>query len=537
MAGYGGETGTASVSGGGTPSLDVRRVKPQNQYEPFSGYINKGISSGGQQLLNLTQRVDSSDIALFSADEDKGKSVLPAARHVQFNNLGDSALGVSLKLNHWSSGTAEDTEPNKYIHFIVGKGESINMPITRMIASDNSAIDVGTAVGNTAPAAAMTANSGADTTEAFADGNDTTIAFDDGSGGVAHTMFRAGDLIRLDDEICQIKEIVDTDGDGNYTPAHFVVDRGLYGTAKANHTNNTNILFPFFNAYHDYDALTTARTDNDGKFKAFNFFGYGRVIDAPTSGILPGSIAIKCYEPGYQELGLSGITPGTNSGLTAGETYYFFCNVDGGGAGDEVSFTVDASNTNFGGRNGVLSKIQDFFNQKYYTAGATLFEKKVTVGIVNGDIRFTSGSYLSSSAIALTEGTGGAGVSVRWFGHSVNPTGRIPGSNNLPAAVGAKLPDDTITDNTTGETMTNTGGFMYDDGRGRLVGNGSGIINYDTGAIDFVSKPNAEFVVSLVHTSALSGKVTETTKNTIEEIKVKSINPKITGKINLVVRG
>ena len=94
MAGYGGETGTASVSGGGTPSLDVRRVKPQNQYEPFSGYINKGISSGGQQLLNLTQRVDSSDIALFSADEDKGKSVLPAARNLRFNNQGDSIVFI-----------------------------------------------------------------------------------------------------------------------------------------------------------------------------------------------------------------------------------------------------------------------------------------------------------------------------------------------------------------------------------------------------------------------------------------------------------
>ena len=371
MAGYGGESGTGGVAGGGggSPSLDVRRMRT-NQNQPFSQQIGDGaISSGGKQLLNLTQRVDSSDIALFSADEDKGKSVLPAARNLRFNNQGDSALGVSLKLNHWSSGTAEDAEDHKYIHFIVGRGESLNMPITRMIASDNSAIDAGTAVSNTAPAAAMTADSGADTTEGFTDGNDTTIAFDDGSGGVAHTMFRAGDLIRLDDEICEIKEIVDTDGDGNYTPAHFVVDRGLYGTAKANLTNNTNILFPFFNAYHAYDALTTARTDNDGKFKAFNAFGYGRATDAPTSGILPGSVAIKCYNSGYQQWGMSGVTPGTNTGLAVSTTYQFNITVDGGSTFVDLSFTTDASNVNFGGRNGVLGKIQDALDTQYYTAG------------------------------------------------------------------------------------------------------------------------------------------------------------------------
>ena len=63
-------------------------------------------------------------------------------------------------------------------------------------------------------------DSGALTTEGFADDDDTTIAFDDGSGGVAHNIFRINDLIRLDDEVCKITSIVDTAGDGAYTPAH-----------------------------------------------------------------------------------------------------------------------------------------------------------------------------------------------------------------------------------------------------------------------------------------------------------------------------
>ena len=527
MAGYGGESGTGGVAGGGggSPSLDVRRMRT-NQNQPFSQQIGDGaISSGGKQLLNLTQRVDSSDIALFSADEDKGKSVLPAARNLRFNNQGDSALGVSLKLNHWSSGTAEDAEDHKYIHFIVGRGESLNMPITRMIASDNSAIDAGTAVANTAPDSNMYTDSGADvdtaTDGAIASGTTTTpLYLEDGHS----KYFRVGDLIRLENEICEVTAV----GTGaDLASSTCTIIRAVHGSTAATHADDVAVSFPFFNAYHDFDKFSTARTDNDGKFKAFNAFGYGRATDAPTSGILPGSVAIKCYNSGYQQWGMSGVTPGTNTGLAVSTTYQFNITVDGGSTFVDLSFTTDASNVNFGGRNGVLGKIQDALDTQYYTAG-NLFTKKVTVGIVNGDVRFTSGSYLSSSAILLA--APGSGTTP--FG-----VGRIPAIANINSAVAARVPDDTITDNTTGETMSNTAGFMYDDGRGRLVGNGSGIINYDTGAIDFVSKPNAEFVVSLVHTSALSGKVTETTKNTIEEIKVRSMNAKVTGKINLVVEG
>ena len=301
----------------------------------------------------------------------------------------------------------------------------------------------------------------------------------------------------------------------------------MHGSAAATHADDVAVRFPFFIAYHDFGKFSTARTDNDGKFKAFNLFGYGRATDAPTSGILPGSIAIKCYNPGYQQWGMSGVTPGTNTGLAVSTTYAFNITVDGSGEFANLSFTTDANNVNFGGRNGVLSKIQDALNTQYYTSG-NLFEEKVTVGIVNGDIRFTSGSYLSSSAILLA--APGSGTTP--FG-----VGRIPAIANINSAVAAKLPDDTVTDPVTGNSISNTSAFMYDDGNGSLVGNGSGTINYDTGAIDFVSKPNAEFVVSAIHTGALAGKVTETTKNTIMSIKARSLNPKIEGKINVVIGG
>ena len=71
---------------------------------------------------------------------------------------------------------------------------------------------------------------------------------------------------------------------------------------------------------------------------------------------------------------------------------------------------------------------------------------------------------------------------------------------------------------------------MYDDGHGNLVGQGSGRINYETGEIDFTSFPNAEFVVSLIHSSAHSGGINPDTangKNTIQSIGARSINSKM----------
>lgn len=58
---------------------------------------------------------------------------------------------------------------------------------------------------------------------------------------------------------------------------------------------------------------------------------------------------------GYQELGLSGITASTKTGLVASTVYYFKIAVDGGTA-LELSITTDGSNGNFGGRNGLIQK-------------------------------------------------------------------------------------------------------------------------------------------------------------------------------------
>ena len=276
----------------------------------------------------------------------------------------------------------------------------------------------------------------------------------------------------------------------------------------------------------DFDKFSTSQTDKNGVFHAKNFFGYGRTGDAIADGIQAGSIGIKFYQAGYQEIGLSGITPNTNSGLAASTAYAFDIAVDGG-SDYTLSFTTDSSNTNFGGKNGVLNKIQDALNAGYYASG-NLFEKKVTVGIVNGDVRFTSGQHLSTSAISITAPDSGT---------TPFEVGRLPAVGDIEAAVAAKVADDTVYDKETYDASPNKSAFMYDDGQGNLLGAGSGRINYETGEIRFTSLPNANFVINCVHKSAHAGGVNSDTasgKNTIQTIGARSVNPKLNTTVKIL---
>jgi hypothetical protein len=237
---------------------------------------------------------------------------------------------------------------------------------------------------------------------------------------------------------------------------------------------------------------------------------------------------MKFYQAGFQSLGLSGLTGSTNSGLTASTAYEFDIQVDGGTNFDNLTFTTDSSNVNFGGTNGVIQKIQEALDTQFYTSG-NLFEKKVHVGLVNGDLRFTSGSHLSTSAIALTAGSTGA---AEFFG-----TGRIPAVGSINAAIGAKLPDDVLYDKVTFETTPNIGSICYDDGLGNIRGMCNGSLNYETGRLEIHgAPPNAEFVFSVMHSTAFSGRLTEglaDRENTIKDIFVNTPSQKTEGSVKL----
>ena len=347
------------------------------------------------------------------------------------------------------------------------------------------------------------------------DGSETAIDVDEGA------YFFVGDLIRVDDEIMEVTGI---------SSNTLTVIRGTHGSSAASHSDNTAIELPFFNAFVDFDKYSVAQTDGSGKFKAMNFFSFGRNTDGGGNQESMGvnNIAIKFYSQGFQEIGLSNITSSTSSGLAVSTEYKFNITVDGGSVFSNLTFTTDSSDVTFGGTNGIINKIQDALDEQFYTAGSNLFEKKVMVSIVNGDVRFTSGSHLSTSAILLAAPTSGTTP----FG-----VGRLPAIANVEAPVASKLPNDTIIDKRTGLETKNIGQMAYDDGNGNINGVCNGTISYNSGAIQLTNAPaNAEFVVSANYGSSQSGgnRFGTDEGNSIAAVSGRSCNSKIDTTIEII---
>ena len=495
-------------------------------------------------IYENTQEVDNTDgfINVLSVSTTKGANTVSNIKALCIYNQSNVGAEIQLITQDWkdNSNTDEansvDLGPgsatvNRYFTMLLPAGEFLYFPNGRLIsyAEDASGANA-TSISNVAPNSNEYTDSTADvdtaTDGAIASGTTTTTLYlEDGHS----KFFKRGDLIRLENEICEVTAV----GTGaDLANSTLTIIRGTHGSTAATHADDVAVRFPFFNAYNNFDRYTVAQTNKDGKFKAMNFYGYSRTADTICDGIVPGSVCFKFYSAGYQEVGLSGITPNTNSGLTASTAYYFTIAVDGGSA-YEVAFTTDSSNVNFGGKNGILSKIQDILDTQYYTEG-NLFEKRVTVGIVNGDIRFTSGSHLSTSAIALTAGTSGGSNTTNLF-DGTNQIARFPAK--VESAVAAKLPDDTIFDKVTYEESPNAAVLMYDDGNGNLVGAGTGKISYETGAVDFTGPVNAEYVVSATYLSAHSGGTNVSTTNGynhITTVGARSTNQKLNSKIKVI---
>ena len=219
--------------------------------------------------------------------------------------------------------------------------------------------------------------------------------------------------------------------------------------------------------------------------------------------------------------------------MTAGGSYWFKIAIDGGTA-EQINFTVDSSNTNWGGNNGIISLINSALVDKYDNSASNTFQKKSSVEIVGGDIRFTSGTHLATSAIALTAGVDGASASYNLFAQQ---NGHIPALANLDAAVAAKLAPTTTYDPVTYASSYKEELFVYDDGIGKLFGKARGTINYETGALDMVGcPPNAQFVVTFSHSGCFSGKqdATETAKmNSLQKVYANIPSQKWAGEIEI----
>lgn len=492
------------------------------------------------EVFTIRKGVDNSDgfITLYNSTKSAGTYGYKDVKAMVLRNTSNAVIEVQLVVSFYERSTSlvkDTSNATRYISFLLKAGEFIYLPGLRAVGYDNDE---------------SVANAGKveDVTGYDVDNNlyvDSGADLDDTSGNsiIAHAsrtnvqlepyttaanctanLFYVGDFIRVDNEIMKVTAIGDKSDLANNK---LTVIRGVAGsTAATDGANEDPIRLPFFNTQEDFDKYTYVQTNNSGRLTTTNLLGYGRNLTESVTGIVPGSLAIKFYTKGYQELGLSGITPNTDTGLTAGTTYQFKIAVDGGTAFD-VDLTIDSSNTNFGGTNGFLQKLNTIFSTQSRTSGSNLFEKHVSVGIVNGDIRFTSQNRTRISAVSLQDSAGG---DTDMWG-----VGRIPAVANVNTAITATIPPDTVLDRGGFTEIINTSIFTYDNGFGSLVGGeASGSINYETGALDIRGPANAEPIFNFRYNSGHSGGNHYTTRNVIGSISARSVNAKIQPIIELI---
>ena len=510
-----------------------------------AGAVAGRNSAGGKVLERVKSLSYSATVnkLLLDVETDATEASVKtgAVGEIEIVNTGNHPAFAILAYRLWTADVTMSAT-TYHVNYLLKPGQGMIVPDAPAIISDETLEQLaGTAVTDSVPSVTADyayTDSGTTIDDAGVEAADTSITVDDGD------FFRVNDLIQFGIntttatkiEICRVTAIATN---------VLTLERALYGTtandkdAQTNATSgvvdNAKVYFPFFNTYHDHDRYTVVQTDSNGKFHAMNLFGEGRAA-TNLMGITPGSFSAKFYNAGYQSLGLSGISSSTNTSLTASGSYWLKIAIDGGTA-EAINFTVDSSNTSWGGTNGVLSLINNALNDKYNNSASNTFQQKSSVAIVDGDVRFTSGQGLSTSAIALTAGTDGASASYNIFAQQ---NGHFPALANVPDAVAAKLPDDVLYDRVTYESIPNTGAFCYDDGSGGLTGICNGTINYETGVIHMTGCPaNSEFVYSCLDTSAFSGRTnaTNTAKmNALKAIYGNMTNQKTAGELTVTRR-
>ena len=499
------------------------------------------------EIFEVTQQVDNNDdyinIATFTPNSKAAQS-LEGAELIVLNNPSDQVMEVRIAYENWEGTTSATVDTNdaspdsSYICQLLRPNEYLMLPNIHAVGYDTAkAAAEGTAVSNATPDSNLWVDSTANLAEKV---EDTSTDFDVTDGD----FFRVGDLIQIgiNETTATKKEIMKVTA---ISGANLTVERALHGTAAADgdtQTNATNgavsganVHFPIFNAKYDYNKATLGSTqlvatDGKGDYRSKNFFGYGRAAVQEIGGLTKGSVCLKFYSKAYQEFTFSiPITSSTDSKLTAGNVYGVKMTFDGA-TEQEVPFTVDSSNTRFGGRNGIIDKINSAFAVQAATNGVNLFGYKVTASIVNGKLRFTSGQNLVASSVSISQSSTAAAAN----GY-INDAGIFAGLD-FDAKVDPSLPADTVQDKD-GISRPNLHMMLMDDGYGRLISPnpalGSGTIDYNTGAISIVnSLPHAQFVVSANTQASLSGGPIANT--CIASIKARSTSAKRYGTVQLI---
>ena len=300
--------------------------------------FNFNFTEQYNEVFNLRQEVDNSNsfISLLTPSTTIGQSSIRNAKSIVIKNDGEVGAEIQLKLTDYANNSNVDdansidisgdgASTTRYITTLLGANEYMFLPNARWVSYEDDAsaanakpttsgayltLDTNEYVDSTADNDSATEDAMTDDTSA------TTVYLEPYTSATNCTanFFHVGDLIRLDNEIMEVTAIGDKSNLANNT---LTVIRGTHGSTVAVHADDVAVRLPFFNAYGDFDEFTVTQTDASGRFKAHNFFGFGRVADSTSDGIVPGSIAGKFYEAGYQAFGMKGISPSTNSGLSA----------------------------------------------------------------------------------------------------------------------------------------------------------------------------------------------------------------------------
>ncbi len=529
------------IGGGGGLSSVTDTSRPVMQTTKSVSYVAGGADSNEVVSISGTDSSTATKSAVPSLIEVTNTGVVPTIVISQYEGYSD-----------------EDTDAGRHtIQTMLMPNETFYPPVRGIIPTanqlyvlDGTVVDFTTTVGDTSN---TFADFESDSGDNIASGelNNTTdpVVFEIDNG---HEKYRVGDYLRVENEIIRVEGTYD-DNPTTSTVAdnHIVVSRGHFGSTTASHSGTPDIMFPCTNELYDFDRALSGssqlvQSDMLGRFKLSNFFGYGRTdatADNKTFGLVAGSVCFRFYSSAYQEVMMGGttnnipITSSTDSKLTASTAYAFNLTLDDSSA-TTISFTTDSSNTNFGGTNGVIQKIQDAIDTATRTTGGGLYGYSCTVSIVNSKLRFTSNSHLSPH-----DGTNGSKVLLADAGSGTNvfsgSAGIFPDDAVINAPVKPIIAPVAVYDTLTYGKSANLAGMCYDNGWGELMYGGVkvGNISYETGAFNFTipSLPNAEFEISLAHGSPFAGKV-DTTKedtSTITAIHANVINKNISGELEV----
>jgi len=545
MAEYGGETLAISPSpftGNGAGKVATTSITKSVGYVASGTKSNQILAISGTDSDSITTADSPRAVVIHNTGKFPVVAMMGYQQYVDENTQNQTLFVHTLLLPNQSiypnmrgiistqhdSGSADHTSgdfANASLYNLDGEVVDYTAPHTNLYTDSTADVDHATS-----------STIGSDATH-------TTLNLEDGHS----KFFRVGDLIRLEDEICEVTAVGTGADIGNST---LTIVRGLYGSTAATHADDVAVRLPFFNEYYDYDRVLSGntqlvQTDAQGRFKCSNFFGYGRV-SSTAFGIVPGSVCFRFYSSAYMDIPMGGtgvaggtggsnipITSSTSSMLTASTEYSLNLIIDDS-AETTVSFTTDSSNVNFGGTNGIIRKMQEAIDTATRTAGNNLFGYSCTVSITNSKLRFTSNSHLlphdgtNGSKMEVKDGAGGTNV-------LTGAAGIFPDINNSIAAVEPQLPDLQIYDSITYATSPNMANLCYDDSHGNLTGAATGKISYETGAISFTGLANASFEVSVVHNSPFSGKLdaNKADANTLKSIHANTLNKNMVGKIKV----